>query len=224
MLTALEMPRITLQPTVSNEFMLPKDKVYDLQYASLYFTRLVHFRQRLESNEALHVERVLDVLPGQRAFILGTVYVDAPLKPNVLDSVTRNVWESAPPPREKYFTRDDVVYLEDESGRVKLLIGSIHAKHLFFVTGTVLGFVGVETADGDFKVEEIIYPSYTPRVNPSILDQQDSWIALVSGLHFGISPVDLSVELLVDFLTADKSIADVFSHFNENRRMFQSLN
>jgi DNA polymerase delta subunit 2 len=132
MLTALEMPRITLQLNVSNEFILPKDKVYDLQYSGLYFTRLQLFRKRLESTNAVHVQRVLDVLPGQTAFILGTVYVDAPLKPNVLDSVTRNIWETAPPPREKYFTKDDVVYLEDESGRVKLLIDSIDAGELYY--------------------------------------------------------------------------------------------
>lgn len=124
MLTALDMPRITLQPNVSNVFII-KDKVYDLQYAGLYFTRLSLFRQRLSSDKAVHVHRVLDVLPGQTAFILGTIYVDAPLKPNVLDTVTRNIWESAPPPREKYFTNDDVVFLEDESGRVKLLVDSV---------------------------------------------------------------------------------------------------
>lgn len=126
MLTALEMPRITLQLDVSNDYII-KDKVYNLQYAGLYFTRLSIFRQRLASDRAVHVQRVLDVLPGQTAFILGTIYVDAPLKPNVLDSVTRNVWESAPPPREKYFTKDDVVYLEDESGRVKLLLDNLRS-------------------------------------------------------------------------------------------------
>jgi hypothetical protein len=78
-----------------------------------------------------------------------------------------------------------------------------------WVSGTVLGFVGIETMDGDFRVKDIIYPSYSPRVDPT-MDQQDSWIALVSGLNFGVCEVDLSIELLVDFLTADKSIGDVF--------------
>lgn len=87
------------------------------------------------------------------------------------------------------------------------------------MTGTVLGFLGVETTDGDFRVKEIIYPSYKPRMDPCI-DQQDSWIALLSGLHLGTSAVDLSMELLVDFLTADKSISEVIFYLVYYRRMF----
>lgn len=85
-----------------------------------------------------------------------------------------------------------------------------------------MGFIGVETIDGDFKVKEIIYPSFKPRIDIDI-QQQDSWIALVSGLHLGTSALDISIELLVDFLTADKSISDVIS-FIKLRKIFQCQN
>lgn len=37
------------------------------------------------------VDRVLDVQPGQLCFVLGTVYMDMPLKPNVLEDITKDV-------------------------------------------------------------------------------------------------------------------------------------
>ena len=67
-----------------------------------------------------HVPRVLDVKTGEICFVIGTVYVDMPLKPNILDEVTAEHWIVAPPPREKYASEDDEIVLEDESGRLKL--------------------------------------------------------------------------------------------------------
>ena len=199
------MPRISDSVKHLNDFLVPKEKVFHVQYAGLYFTRLQLLRPRLSS--PVINKPVLDVLPGQTAFILGTLYIDAPLKPNVLDSVTRNVWESAPPPREKYCAENDIVYLEDESGRVKLLMDSMDSERVW-VSGTVLGFVGTETVDGDFRVKEVIYPSFIPKTVTNV-EFQESWIALVSGLNLGKSSIDVSIQLLVDFLTADKSISDV---------------
>ena len=55
------------------------------------------------------------------AWVVGTAYVDLPLKECVLDEITREQWVSAPPPRAKYVDpAQDKVILEDESGRVVL--------------------------------------------------------------------------------------------------------
>ncbi|KAH9175238.1 hypothetical protein EDB89DRAFT_1946121 [Lactarius sanguifluus] len=37
------------------------------------------------------VPRVLDVLKGNICFLVGTMYMDMPLKPNVLEDIGRNV-------------------------------------------------------------------------------------------------------------------------------------
>lgn len=37
------------------------------------------------------IPRVLEVQKGQLCYIVGTVYMDMPLKPNVLDDVARDV-------------------------------------------------------------------------------------------------------------------------------------
>lgn len=43
-----------------------------------------------EGNPTL-VPRVLDVVKGQLCFVIGTVYMEMSLKPNVLDDIARDV-------------------------------------------------------------------------------------------------------------------------------------
>jgi len=40
------------------------------------------------------VERVLDVRQGQLCWVTGTIYMDMPLKPNILDDISKDVRES----------------------------------------------------------------------------------------------------------------------------------
>ena len=37
------------------------------------------------------VERVLDVRQGELCWVTGTVYMDMPLKPNILDDISKDV-------------------------------------------------------------------------------------------------------------------------------------
>ena len=37
------------------------------------------------------VERVLDVRQGELSWVAGTVYMDMPLKPNILDDISKDV-------------------------------------------------------------------------------------------------------------------------------------
>ena len=71
---------------------------YDLQYAQLYYQRLASLRpavlaeaERRWGTAARHVGKVLDVTVGERCVVIGTVYMDMPLKPNILDEVTSEV-------------------------------------------------------------------------------------------------------------------------------------
>ena len=42
-------------------------------------------------NKARRVERVLDVRQGQLCWVVGIAYVEMPLKPNVLDDISKEV-------------------------------------------------------------------------------------------------------------------------------------
>ncbi|KAK7693224.1 hypothetical protein QCA50_002790 [Cerrena zonata] len=164
------------------------------------------------------VPRVLDVLKGQLCFVIGTVYMDMPLKPNVLDDIARDHSIPAPPPPKKYNSPDDTITLEDESGRICLVGDRIQRAGL--VTGVIVGALGLETNNGDFEVVDYVFAGLAPQLASSWEDSKseadmdvdesigaassDQWIALVSGLEVGApSPTDCELELLSEFLTSE---------------------
>lgn len=96
----LTRPPFTLEKTADR---------YTKQYANLYWLRLVVLRKRVEERARARwssakgdyteqgkappelVGRVLDVESGTLCFIIGTVYTEMALKPNVLEDLAREV-------------------------------------------------------------------------------------------------------------------------------------
>ncbi len=87
-------------------FVLDKDRQYQQQFADMYFLRLAKIKPAVDNiaqeswqdtviggERAKHMERVLDVRQGELCWVVGTVYMDMPLKPDVLDDVTKDVSE-----------------------------------------------------------------------------------------------------------------------------------
>lgn len=46
---------------------------------------------QIGGNVVRRVERVLDVRQGELCWVTGTVYLDMPLKPNILDDISKDV-------------------------------------------------------------------------------------------------------------------------------------
>jgi DNA polymerase delta subunit 2 len=87
-----------------DNFSLPNDRQYKQQFADIYFLRLTKIRPAVEEvataawqdtklggETATKVDRVLDVRQGQLCWVVGTVYMDMPLKPSVLEDVSKDV-------------------------------------------------------------------------------------------------------------------------------------
>ncbi|KAF9368649.1 hypothetical protein CPB97_004403 [Podila verticillata] len=200
------------------ETFVVKARDYKLQYAHLYFMRLMLMRplvlqQAMEKwgslePRAKHVDKVLDVQQGEISYLVGTVYMDMKLKPNILNDITKDHWIAAQPDRPKYTDDDDSVYLEDESGRVKLVGSKISSD--FFVTGVVMGALGSEDANGDFKVVDVCFAEAADQESVSHMetDESDKYVALVSGLGIGgpnFKPLEL--DLLAEYLTGDLGVS-----------------
>ncbi|GAA6014880.1 hypothetical protein JCM11491_002147 [Sporobolomyces phaffii] len=199
------------------------DKQFSQQYANLYWLRLVVLRKRVEerarrkwgqmgklqgvANPPHHVKRLLEVQNGQLCYVLGTLYVDMPLKPNVLEDLARDHHITAPPQRRKYCSSSDEIMLEDESGRVRLVGQKIIDHGGSFVTGTIVACLGAETSSGDFEVFEYLYAGMPdqPRAAATKSDDGGEWVALISGLEMGNSGEvgDLRSELLVEWLNGE---------------------
>jgi hypothetical protein len=98
---------IIRQPSAYNPqetYALDKEKHYQQQYADIYFLRLAKLKPAVEQialeawdgfqigeEAAERVERVLDVRQGKLCWIAGTIYMDMPLKPNILDDLSKDV-------------------------------------------------------------------------------------------------------------------------------------
>ena len=82
------------------------------------------------------VSHVLNVQMGVICFIIGTVYVDMPKKPNILNELKKEDDAFLLPPREKYVSDEDQVLLEDEYGRIKIFGDVLKEQKL--VTGMCL--------------------------------------------------------------------------------------
>lgn len=98
----MERPESHYKPL--DTFKLETGRSYQQQYADTYFLRLTQIKPAVEEmaeaawegtviggETAKKVNRVLDVRQGELCWVPGTVYVDMPLKPNILDDVSKDV-------------------------------------------------------------------------------------------------------------------------------------
>lgn len=84
--------------------------------------------------------------------------MEMPLKPNILDDISKDHWIAAPPPRVKFTSPngEDQIMLEDESGRLRLTGDYLRGN--IFVTGCIIAVMGTENENGDFEVLDIKVP------------------------------------------------------------------
>ncbi|CEL55441.1 DNA polymerase delta small subunit OS=Arabidopsis thaliana GN=POLD2 PE=2 SV=2 [Rhizoctonia solani AG-1 IB] len=172
--------------------LLAGQRHYGQQFDTVYAARLCQLRPALLEKarqtwgkcEAPHVPRVLDVVKGQQCYIIGTVYMDMPLKANVLEDIAQDHALAMIPVQSKRTSNKDSVMLEDESGRVGL-IGDLLAKERL-VTGINIAVLGSESDNGEFEVDDIIYPGLAPPAHiPNATPNESSYCAFLSGLLYG---------------------------------------
>lgn len=223
-------------PLPTYELPRGEQRHYQQQYADMYFARLAQLKPAVEQiaagawddfdiagENARRVDRVLDVRQGELCWVIGTCFMEMPLKPNVLDDIAKEHWIAAPPPREKYTDEEkDQVMLEDESGRLRLT--GQFLRGLLLVTGAIVAVVGTENKDGDFEVLDIRFPDL-PRQPPrwerddgdaalqgkSVSQDRPSAgrAAIVSGLSItGDDGNTLSLDMLMEWLLGEAAGVD----------------
>ena len=203
---------------LQKEALTVHERNYNRQYGDIYFLRLAMLKTHIQevakelwsdvciSGQTPHeVNRVLEIQQGQLCWVIGTIYKDMPLKPNVLEDLCKEHWLIAPPPRQKYIgagSVDDKIMLEDESGRVNLVGQGIHAELL--VTGCVVAVLGCETEAGDFEAVDICLPELPPQVLRTFKSDRKKYVAFVSGLDIcGESYEKYETHLLFEYLSGE---------------------
>ncbi|KAI5453853.1 DNA polymerase delta small subunit Cdc1 [Naganishia albida] len=166
------------QPFVLNDALT---RTYKAQYSNIYFQRLLQLRKIVADAAGkrwAHVKGSPQLLPNilkversKLGYIIGTIYMEMPLKPNILEDLARDNWTAPPPPRPKFYSPNDVIHLEDERGRVTLvgdrLREEIEKPGGGLVTGVVVAALGMETASGDFEVIDLCYAGLPPIAAPA---------------------------------------------------------
>lgn len=145
--------------------------------------------------------------------VVGTLYKEMPLKPNVLQEFTSKL-QGPPPARANYCSAEDELVLEDESGRVTLT-GVDHLKHQvvtgacgdcpcrdpthalpsnthptlhhFAAAGVVMAIKGHVGEDGKLQVKDVCTAG-VPMSKPLMerpLAGDGPYVVLLSGLDLG---------------------------------------
>lgn len=202
-----------------NEYALDmKNRNYDMQFYKMYQYRLNVLRNRVESccqskwnsefrlqgRKVVKKSKVLDIQAGEPCWCIGTVYCEMQYKPNILQEIVDDTY-GAPDLIKSYTDPEgtDEIMLDDESGRV-ILVGELVRKTPF-VSGTVVGILGMEADAGTFQVLDICYPQALPQ--KSLPPLPGKKIALISGINATPrSPIlSLRMQLLQDALTGELS-------------------
>lgn len=200
-----------------NEYALDmRDRNYDMQFFKMYQYRLNVLRKRVQScceakwdhdfkiqgKNVVKKSKVLDIRAGEPCWCIGTVYCEMKYKPNILQEVVEDTY-GAPDLTKSYTDPNgtDEIMLDDESGRV-ILVGDL-VKNTPFVSGTVIGILGMEADAGTFQVLDICYPKALPQ--KSLPSLKNTKVALISGINATPnSPVgSLRLQLLQDTLTGE---------------------
>ncbi|MBW0460358.1 hypothetical protein O181_000073 [Austropuccinia psidii MF-1] len=170
-----------------NSFIITsKSRLYNQQFSKVYFLRLSQLRAILtEACEGRwkdnKVCRVLDITPSGTSVVVGTIYCEMKLKPNVLDDLAREHHIGPVIGLRKWVTEnEDSVMLEDESGRVRLV--GLDRQRWCLVTGITVGVLGRETSKGDFEVLDVVYAGPPPQHKPQTPPANQGLVAIVSGL------------------------------------------
>jgi DNA polymerase delta subunit 2 len=94
-----------------------------------------------------------------------------PVKPNILEELAVDLSMPVPPPPKKIYSPEDVVYLEDESGRIKLCGEAL--KTVALVTGVIIGVIGHENDNSEFEVLALEFCGMPPQSDQNRVDDMD---------------------------------------------------
>ena len=202
-------------PYASRFVLATKDQSH--QYFNVYQNRMKQLRASVVEAVNRHQEaactahpveeRILEIRLGVTCFIIGVIFKEMPLKPNVLREYTKEQAILLVPEHQNFVSPKDSLILEDDGGRVKLVVDdpTLVSRN---VTGVVVAVLGQQIEGGAFKVETILnpgLPTQTPRTVPSRLriaeEGGPKYVALVSDLNIGSPTLNpLYSSLLSDYI------------------------
>ncbi|ANQ07693.1 DNA polymerase delta small subunit [Plasmodium coatneyi] len=155
---------------------------------------LLHYLKELKTNE--------------NCYCIGTLFKKMELRPSILNEYISEINETEDVV-VNYTHDEDVLFLEDETARLKLE-GNINSDH--YVTGLTVIIKGRGMSNGSLYVDELIY-AYVPKLEvPRCISDDDKYIMFVSGIQISERNGNVNnTSLLKDFilgLYGDKDLSE----------------
>ncbi|KAM9998966.1 hypothetical protein ACTFIZ_002544 [Dictyostelium cf. discoideum] len=178
----------------------------NLQYSSIYASRLEKLNPILVENveskyPGIPIQKILHMKPGDECIMIGTLYKEMELKPNILKAYAQDrAMLPIPDNRESFIGENDKLFFEDNTGRVKLIGSKEMVDSL--VTGLNVAILGKGLPDAEFEVKDIVFPGIPPQPHSRDLEslKDDAYICLISGLNIGNANNIFQTQLLMDYL------------------------
>jgi DNA polymerase delta subunit 2 len=212
------MSRLSLPYEAADSVYRVSGRKFEQQYAHIYFARLSllsnAIRLRVEERWPKSVKRlgrVLEVAIGVESILVGTLFKEMKAKPSVLKNTQND-------DRPSFCSETDHLILEDESGRVKLVLQDT-ALVQACATGVIAAIRGTQVANGEFHVTDVLFAGFAPQQQlSSVISRQGApsssfftssspLLLLASGVNFSSSSV--AAQVLVDIVSEMPNVVRV---------------
>ncbi|XP_026675481.1 DNA polymerase delta subunit 2-like isoform X3 [Ceratina calcarata] len=182
-------------------------KSFQQQYCSIYTARLKVLRNSLVQKakikwaniEVITLSELSERAEANTCTIIGTLYKHQELKPSILRELSEELQLVTQPARANYASFKDLLYLEDESLRVKLVGNLMDIQDI--VTGCVCAVLGHELEDGSFSVTDWCFPGCCPKLSTFNHSERKGKVLIISGLDLANNAQLLSLNLLSEWIT-----------------------
>ncbi|XP_026461933.1 DNA polymerase delta small subunit-like [Ctenocephalides felis] len=183
-------------------------KDYSRQFCHLYTARLKLMQENVlkevykRFGNKYPVKKLSEIhdVGENKCILVGTLFKHQELKPSILKEVSEENKLIPLPTRFNFVDDDDILILEDELNRIRL-IGDIDIHQI--ATGVVCAVLGCECADGKFLIDTIIF-SHCESIRSMILPKKSTnpQILLLSGLSLSsLTDNTLSLHIFNDWLS-----------------------
>ncbi|PVU87199.1 hypothetical protein BB561_006437 [Smittium simulii] len=156
------------------------------------------------------LSKIGDVSEKNDLAIIGTLSLSQKGKPSILEEISKSLWEKESSFPKNFWSENDELWLEDESGRILLELSNMKTAPVL-VNGMVVAFYGDVLSNGTFVVKEFLDPGLAKQKevqNHSIDQESDKYIAIISGLGLNqtesiTKPMQMFAEFLSGVLGSD---------------------
>ncbi|XP_076248112.1 DNA polymerase delta subunit 2 [Calliopsis andreniformis] len=180
---------------------------YERQYFYIYLSRLNALREYLQQkakekwgeHEIVTISELSEKNESNNCIIIGTLYKHQELKPSILRDLSKELQLTPQSPRSNYASFKDLLFLEDEVLRIKLVGNHMNIQDV--VSGITCAVLGHELENGTFSVIDWCFPGCCPKLHGLQPSKIQGKILMISGLDLINNTNILSLNLLFEWIS-----------------------